>query len=223
MHVLRTRLLNELKKADRFGRFRVYYPHIPGLAEGCCLDVHSKMMVVDDRQLRIGSANLCNRSMGMDTECDVLIEARGEAHVAEVIRDFRDRLIAEHLGVAPRAVPGGGGEERLAAPGDRRAARRAAHAARARRREGMARGAGQHRRGGRSRRADRARLPVDRPRDGLERGEGQARLGHASRCLRSSSPPWRRSGASRRSPRSRAPSRWSPGRRTSARDGGRRW
>jgi phospholipase D1/2 len=101
MHVLRTRLLNRLKKADRFGRFRVYYPHIPGLAEGCCLDVHSKMMVVDERQLRIGSANLCNRSMGMDSECDVLIEARGEAHVAEVIRDFRDRLIAEHLGVAP--------------------------------------------------------------------------------------------------------------------------
>jgi phosphatidylserine/phosphatidylglycerophosphate/cardiolipin synthase-like enzyme/uncharacterized membrane protein YdjX (TVP38/TMEM64 family) len=101
MHVLRTRLLNRLKKADRHGRFRVYYPHIPGLAEGCCLDMHSKMMVVDERQLRVGSANLCNRSMGMDTECDVLIEARGEARVATVIRDFRDRLIAEHLGVPP--------------------------------------------------------------------------------------------------------------------------
>src|SRR4030095_16354859 len=63
--------------------------------------VHSKMMVVDDRQLRVGSANLCKRSMGMDTECDVLIESRGEAEVAEVIRGLRDRLIAEHLGVAP--------------------------------------------------------------------------------------------------------------------------
>jgi phospholipase D1/2 len=99
MHVLRTGLLNRLKKADRYGRFRVYYPHIPGLADGCCLDVHSKMMAVDDRQLRIGSANLCNRSMGMDTECDVIIESRGEARVAAAIRDFRDRLIAEHLGV----------------------------------------------------------------------------------------------------------------------------
>jgi uncharacterized membrane protein YdjX (TVP38/TMEM64 family) len=59
------------------------------------------MMVVDDRQLRVGSANLCNRSMGMDTECDVLIESRGDTGVAAVIRDFRDRLIAEHLGVAP--------------------------------------------------------------------------------------------------------------------------
>jgi phospholipase D1/2 len=59
------------------------------------------MMVVDDRQLRIGSANLCNRSMGMDTECDVLIESRGDPRVAGVIRAFRDRLIAEHLGVPP--------------------------------------------------------------------------------------------------------------------------
>jgi len=99
MHVLRTRLIQRLKNADRHGRFHVYYPHVPGLAESCCLDVHSKMMVVDDRQLRVGSANLCNRSMGMDTECDVLIESRGEAHVASVIRGFRDGLIAEHLGV----------------------------------------------------------------------------------------------------------------------------
>ena len=101
MHVLRTRLLQRLKKADHHGRLHVYYPHIPGLPEASCLDVHSKMMAVDDRQLRVGSANLCKRSMGMDTECDVLIESRGEAEVAAVIRGLRDRLIAEHLGVAP--------------------------------------------------------------------------------------------------------------------------
>jgi phospholipase D1/2 len=103
MHVLRTRLIERLKKADRYGRFYVYYPHIPGLDEGCCLDVHSKMMAVDDRMLRIGSANLCNRSMGMDTECDVLIESRGQPPVAKVIIDFRDRLLAEHLGIEVRA------------------------------------------------------------------------------------------------------------------------
>ena len=49
MHVLRTRLLKRLQEADRYGRFHVYYPHMPGLAEGCCLDVHSKMMIVDDQ------------------------------------------------------------------------------------------------------------------------------------------------------------------------------
>ena len=71
-----------------------------GLAEGCCLDVHSKLMIVDDRVLRIGSSNLCNRSMGLDSECDVAIEPRGRQEVARnAIRAVRDRLLAEHLGV----------------------------------------------------------------------------------------------------------------------------
>ena len=99
MHVLRTRLIDRLRKSDRYGRFHVYYPHVPGLADGCCLDVHSKLMVVDDRVLRIGSSNLCNRSLGLDTEADVAIEARGRPQVATVIRGFRDRMLAEHLGV----------------------------------------------------------------------------------------------------------------------------
>jgi phosphatidylserine/phosphatidylglycerophosphate/cardiolipin synthase-like enzyme/uncharacterized membrane protein YdjX (TVP38/TMEM64 family) len=100
MHVLRTRLIQRLRQVDRYGRFHVYYPNIPGLPDSCCLDVHSKAMVIDDSALRIGSANLCNRSMGMDTECDVLIESRGNAQAARAIRDFRDRLLAEHLGVS---------------------------------------------------------------------------------------------------------------------------
>src|SRR3982751_6583764 len=99
MHVLRTRLIERLRKSDRHGRFRVYYPHVPNLAEGCCLDVHSKLMIVDERVLRIGSSNLCNRSLGLDTEADVAIEARGRPQVANVVRRFRDRLMAEHLGV----------------------------------------------------------------------------------------------------------------------------
>jgi uncharacterized membrane protein YdjX (TVP38/TMEM64 family) len=99
MHVLRSGLIRQLREADRHARFQVYYPHLPGLPEGWCLDVHSKAMVVDDRYLRIGSANLCNRSMGMDTECDVLIESRGDARVAAAIGGFRNRLLAEHLGV----------------------------------------------------------------------------------------------------------------------------
>jgi phospholipase D1/2 len=99
MHVLRTRLIDRLRKADKHGRFRVYYPHVPGLHEGCCVDVHSKVMVVDDRMMRVGSSNLCNRSLGLDTEADIAIEARGRPQVANAIRRFRDRLVAEHLGV----------------------------------------------------------------------------------------------------------------------------
>jgi phospholipase D1/2 len=104
MHVLRTRLLSQLKAADRHGRFHVYHPHIPGLPESSCLDVHSKLMIVDERYLRVGSANLCNRSMSVDSECDVLIEARGDARIAERIRDYRNRLLAEHLDVPREAL-----------------------------------------------------------------------------------------------------------------------
>src|SRR4030095_6517916 len=73
--------------------------HIYVLAEGTCIDVHSKMMAVDDEWLRVGSANINNRSMGVDTECDLAIEAAGRTDTARAIRGFRDRLLAEHLGV----------------------------------------------------------------------------------------------------------------------------
>ena len=104
MHVLRTRLIQRLQKADRYSRFKVYYPHVPGLSEGCCVDVHSKLMIVDDRALRIGSSNLCNRSMSIDSECDVTMEARGRPQVAGAIRAFRERMLAEHLGTTPARV-----------------------------------------------------------------------------------------------------------------------
>ena len=63
MHVLRTRLIRRLRQVDRFGRFRVYYPHMPGLAEGACIDVHSKLMIVDDdvRAHRLGQPRAAAR------------------------------------------------------------------------------------------------------------------------------------------------------------------
>lgn len=73
--------------------------------------IHSKIMIVDDRLLRVGSANLDNRSMGVDTECDLAVEARTEGERAAILR-LRDRLVAEHCGVTPeevaRAVRDGG-------------------------------------------------------------------------------------------------------------------
>ncbi len=104
MRALRTRLIRSLEQADRWKRFGMYYPHVPGLPQGTCVDVNSKVMVVDDEWLRVGSANVCNRSMGMDTECDLTFEAAGDTRVAEVVRNVRNRLIAEHLGVSPQQV-----------------------------------------------------------------------------------------------------------------------
>jgi uncharacterized membrane protein YdjX (TVP38/TMEM64 family) len=99
MGTLRTVTLKKLRDADRYGRFHAYYPHIPGLPEGECCDLHSKLMIADDEWLRIGSANFANRSMGLDTECDAVIEARGEERIATAIRTFRNTLLGEHLGV----------------------------------------------------------------------------------------------------------------------------
>ena len=104
MHALRTRLVERLRAADKGGRLGIYYPHQPGLKEGTCVDIHSKVMIVDDEWMRIGSANLCNRSMGMDTECDLTFQANGNEGHAALIRNVRNDLIGEHLGVPPRQV-----------------------------------------------------------------------------------------------------------------------
>jgi uncharacterized membrane protein YdjX (TVP38/TMEM64 family) len=104
MGVLRARLLQGLRKRDEYGRFRVYFPVVPGLGNDQCLNVHSKVMIVDDRLVRVGSANLSNRSMGFDTECDLAIEAGNNAVLSAGIAAFRDRLIAEHLGTSDARI-----------------------------------------------------------------------------------------------------------------------
>lgn len=104
MQLLRSRHVDALRKADVHERFYACYPHVNGLAQGTCIDMHSKLMVVDDEWLRVGSANLSNRSMGVDTECDIVIQADGESRVREGIRHFRNRLLAEHLGSDPASV-----------------------------------------------------------------------------------------------------------------------
>jgi len=104
MGVLRARLLRRLRAADRYHRLRVYHPRLPGVEDGD-FTLHSKVAIVDDHLLRIGSANLANRSMGLDTECDLAIEAHpGDPAVARAIAGFRARLLAEHLGCDPEAV-----------------------------------------------------------------------------------------------------------------------
>ena len=67
------------------------------------INVHAKVLVVDDKFLRIGSSNLNNRSMGYDTECDVAIEAENTAQ-RESIAAVRNRLIAEHWGSDEKSV-----------------------------------------------------------------------------------------------------------------------
>jgi uncharacterized membrane protein YdjX (TVP38/TMEM64 family) len=66
--------------------------------------VHSKVLIVDDRLFKVGSSNCSNRSLGVDTECDVAIESEGNSVVAAKIEEFRNRLLGEHLGVPPSRI-----------------------------------------------------------------------------------------------------------------------
>ena len=104
MDVLRARQLRALRDADRHGQLRVYYPSIPELESGCLM-VHAKLMIVDDRLLRVGSSNLSNRSMGLDSECDLCVAARDEGDRA-TIAGLRRGLLGMFLGVDAETVAG---------------------------------------------------------------------------------------------------------------------
>ena len=84
-------------------RIRLMYPQVEADGARASTMIHSKVMIVDDRFLRVGSANLNNRSMAVDTECDLAVEARNPGERA-AIRAVRDRLLADHCGVSPEAV-----------------------------------------------------------------------------------------------------------------------
>lgn len=103
MDVMRERLIKRLREADHRQRMRVYSPYIPGL-DGQCLNVHSKLLIVDDDIAIVGSANFNNRSMGLDTECNLAIAAANDNTIREGIAKVRARLLAEHLGVHEKTV-----------------------------------------------------------------------------------------------------------------------
>lgn len=102
----RDRLIRRLLRADRHDRLRLYFPVTPEEEESDAVReilVHAKLIIADDRLLRLGSSNLNNRSQGLDTECDLAIEA-ADAATGEAIAGLRARLLAEHLGVKPQTV-----------------------------------------------------------------------------------------------------------------------
>lgn len=111
MGVLRAELVRRLRRADRHGRLYVYAP-MASCSRDVEIQVHSKLSVIDDALLRIGSANLSNRSMGLDGECDLVLEAGERADVRTAIQTLRRDLVAEHLGVAPEAVAAAERQER---------------------------------------------------------------------------------------------------------------
>lgn len=116
MSMRRARVVERLRAGDRHGRLRIFAPVIRGDVRGdiqgdirgdiqgdVAVNVHSKVMIVDDTFLRVGSANLSSRSMAVDTECDVAL-AGTDDHVRVGIAAVRDRLLADHLGVTAAEV-----------------------------------------------------------------------------------------------------------------------
>jgi phosphatidylserine/phosphatidylglycerophosphate/cardiolipin synthase-like enzyme/uncharacterized membrane protein YdjX (TVP38/TMEM64 family) len=96
MCAFRNQVFRLMVAADSNDRLRLVYP-AASRSMNVATFVHSKVMVVDDEIVRIGSANFSRRSMGVDSECDVAVEARGDPRVQEGVRRIRNRLLAEHL------------------------------------------------------------------------------------------------------------------------------
>ena len=106
MDSARIRLVAAVKASDHANRFSIWTPHN---ASDTAIYVHSKLLIVDDEVLRIGSANFNNRSLGLDSECDVFIDAlreTGEARAAVIrtITRLRHSLLAEHCGLDAETV-----------------------------------------------------------------------------------------------------------------------
>ena len=96
MDSARARLFQALHKVDANDKLRIYHPVTQDEQP---IYVHAKILIVDDTILRIGSANMNNRSLRLDTECDISIDA-ARAHnsdCSETIRTIRLDLLAEHL------------------------------------------------------------------------------------------------------------------------------
>lgn len=59
--------------------------------------IHSKVMTIDDKYLVIGSSNLSNRSMTLDTEIDTVLYGNTPENKQSVV-NVRNDLLAEHTG-----------------------------------------------------------------------------------------------------------------------------
>jgi phospholipase D1/2 len=101
MSPARYELMKALAEKDKKGRFRIYYPVTE---QGEEIYVHAKIMIVDDRALRVGSANMNNRSMGLDSECDLAIDVSDDDRARSTVAELRSDLLGEHLGVEPAEI-----------------------------------------------------------------------------------------------------------------------
>jgi phosphatidylserine/phosphatidylglycerophosphate/cardiolipin synthase-like enzyme/uncharacterized membrane protein YdjX (TVP38/TMEM64 family) len=103
MNIGRVRFMRKIADHDLEDRVRLVFPAVPGDDSGQGVMVHAKFMVIDDRLIRVGSANINNRSMRTDTECDLSIEAENDDQKKAILA-IRNRLLSEHLACKPEEI-----------------------------------------------------------------------------------------------------------------------
>ena len=87
MGLLQTAALQKLLASDKHKRLHIYFPFDRIIEKhNKYVTVHSKLLVIDDLYLCVGSANLNNRSMGLDTECNACIDAQGQPELQERVQ-----------------------------------------------------------------------------------------------------------------------------------------
>jgi phosphatidylserine/phosphatidylglycerophosphate/cardiolipin synthase-like enzyme len=108
MGVAQVRMLQALRQvAQETGHKLGVYCSAAGTKDGeeVFTYIHSKVMMVDDRFLTLGSANTTNRSMGLDSELNLAWEAVDDSEEPEgpelrrTLRRLRVSLLAEHAGL----------------------------------------------------------------------------------------------------------------------------
>lgn len=98
----RVRLVRALSEKDTLNRFSLMTAEA---ADGTPIYIHAKLLIVDDLILRVGSANMNNRSLGLDSECDLVLKADAPGDlVSQAIFKLRASLMAEHCGLNPALV-----------------------------------------------------------------------------------------------------------------------
>lgn len=102
--------INRLQKADKHDRLRVLTPYTIKNNKKSDIKVHAKFITIDDTILHIGSANLSNRSMGLDTEYGITLSVDSQTtqkkkhQTRNFIRQHRTRLLAEHTGYSTEKI-----------------------------------------------------------------------------------------------------------------------
>jgi phosphatidylserine/phosphatidylglycerophosphate/cardiolipin synthase-like enzyme len=90
----RAGFIRRLARADLHGRFRIYSPLTRG---GRPILVHAKAAVFDEDFVRVGSANINNRSTGFDTELDLAFRL-DDAPARAAAETLRNRMAGHWVG-----------------------------------------------------------------------------------------------------------------------------